>query len=184
MTRLRKYSDEALMDLIQKGSVGAFDELYLRYSQKLLATMYRMVGDKARAQDLLHDVFLLVIENPQKFDTTKNFKSWIYTVALNACRKSFRGPKVVDIQQLTHVEAGGRSAIEQLTNSGIKSAMESALNALSIEHKEVFVLHHQQGLSIKEIAQIVQCAEGTVKSRLFSCRKQLAQKLKLYKTDI
>ena len=66
------------MDLLQKGSSAAFEEIYLRYSKDLLALMYRLLQcNEALAQDILHDIFLKIVEKPKQFDTSRKFKPWI-----------------------------------------------------------------------------------------------------------
>ena len=168
------------MDLLQKGSKGAFEEIYTRYSKTLLAFIYRMVnGDRTVSQDILHDVFLKLIENPKSFDTTKKFKPWLYTVAANASRKFHRKPMTVEIgndnNTIGKTHQPNLAAKKEFDNS-----LHKSLCKLSNEHKEVFILKHQQHLSTKEIAQTLNIPEGTVKSRLFTATRKLAKSLKQY----
>ena len=103
MNMLNQQSDESLMLLLQKGSTGASEEIYKRYSQRLLALMYRMLNcNEALAQDILHDMFVQLIEKPELFDASKKFKPWIYTIAANACRKTYRGKKTENLEQLVN----------------------------------------------------------------------------------
>ena len=76
MKNYKNHTDEELMSFIQKGKEAAFNELYARYSNRLLHFMYRMLGqDEARAQDFLQDLFLKIVNDPSKFDLQKNFKT-------------------------------------------------------------------------------------------------------------
>ena len=169
------------MDLLQKGSKSAFEEIYTRYSKNLLAFIYRMVnGDRTAAQDILHDVFLKLIENPKSFDTTKKFKPWLYTVAANASRKFHRKPITVDIAETNKNRIGKTHQPNLADKRAFDNSLHKSLCKLSNEHKEVFILKHQQHLSILEIAQTLNIPEGTVKSRLFTATKKLAKSLKQY----
>lgn len=181
MNNLEDKTDEALMDLLQKRSSGALEELYLRYSKRLLSLMYRMLQcNEELAQDLLHDVFLKLIEKPEQFDTSKRFKPWIYTVVANACRKTFREKQSIDINTIENLVMTESKPEQELYNQAFRNSLHLALSELSYEHREVFVLKHQQELSIKEIASILHCAEGTIKSRLYTTRKILSEKLKIF----
>jgi RNA polymerase sigma-70 factor (ECF subfamily) len=169
------------MDLLQKGSKSAFEEIYKRYSKTLLAFIYRMVnGDRTAAQDILHDVFLKLIESPNSFDTTKKFKSWIYTVAANASRKSHRKPKTIEIDDNNKNSIGRTHQPNLADKKEFDKSLHKSLCKLSDEHKEVFMLKHQQHLSTKEISQTLNIPEGTVKSRLFTATKKMAKNLKQY----
>lgn len=172
-------TDEALMVLLKRGTKSAFEELYARYSKELLAFIYRMVNrNEAAAQDILHDVFVVIIEKPDRFDTDRRFRSWIYTVATNSCRKFHR-------QSATHrsdTPAAAHQSSDEQPNlrdrTYFNASLAQALDRLSSEHKEVFILKHQRHRSIKEIADILSIPEGTVKSRLFTATRQLAKMLK------
>lgn len=169
------------MQLLQGGHKSAFEEIYARYSKNLLAFIYRMVnGNEALAQDILHDLFLKLIENPTAFDTTKKLKPWLYTVAANASRKSFRMTETLDLQEAHNVIQSTTNQPNLTDQKSFSNHLNASLNKLSIEHREAFILKHQQHLSIKEIATIMKVAEGTVKSRLHTATKQLAKSLKQY----
>lgn len=178
---LHSTTDEELMELLQKGSKYAFEEIYLRYSKNLLAFIFRMVnGNESIAQDTLHDVFLKIIENPKAFDVSRKFRPWLYTVAANASRKSFRKTDTteVNLTNNSHIETSHQPNLAD--QKFFDTSLNTALNKLSLEHREVFILKHQQYMSIKEIAQIVKVPEGTVKSRLHTATRQLAKSLKQY----
>lgn len=186
-THIAQRSDEALMQQVQQGSELAFNELYRRYSRRILFFMYKMLRqDEAKAQDLLQDIFLKIVEAPEKFDTSKSFKTWIFTVAANHCKNYFRSQK------------GGFAALEQAP-VGVEEApiiqleqpqqefqqqLQKALNELPYLYKEAFMLKHKEGLSLKEIAIVMDCPLGTVKSRLNSATKKLSNLLTSYKTRV
>ena len=88
-------SDEELMSLLTKGGQSAFDELYNRYSKPLLNFFFRMLNsDREKAEDLLHDLFLKIIEKPESFDGTKKFNTWFYTLASNMIKNEYRSRQI------------------------------------------------------------------------------------------
>lgn len=175
-------SDEALMELLQEGSKSAFNEIYNRYSQRLLYFMFRLLNnDESLAQDKLHDIFLRLIEHPEKFNTTRIFKSWIFTVAANECKKHFRNETHSDASLLDDNETPVLpSVFSYLENISFNRALQLSLEQLSYVHKCTFILRFQEHLSIREIGKIMDCPEGTVKSRIHHTTKILAKRLKAF----
>ena len=177
-------SDEELMLFIVKGSEKAFNELYKRYSKKMLFFFYsKLYQDNEKANDFLQSLFLKIIEHPQKFNSTQKFSTWFYTVAYNMCKNEYRKNENTNYS----VEGYDLSSILDTSDTSytnghdveyFKNQLENQLNQLGENHKETFILRHQQDLSIKEISKIMDCVEGTVKSRLFYATKVLAEKLK------
>lgn len=181
----KAYSDEQLMLAISHGEKPAFDELYLRYADKLYGYILKMLWyNEVRAQDLLQDLFTKIIRQPQLFDTSKNFKTWIYTIASNLCKNEFKRNEVRKNTQngLDHrYNIASEDNLENTINDlEFMEALQRELTKLDEKHREVFVLKHIDGLSIKEIAEIMSINEGTVKSRLFYAIKKLAEELKMF----
>lgn len=179
----KKYTDipdEELMRLISHKDRLAFDEIYSRYSKPLLNYFYKLLNfDKEYAEDLLHDLFLKIIEKPQMFDNTRKFSAWVYTVASNMVKNEYRNKQ-------THSEHHKLFAVSRDTtvfneqkvdeNSFFKQLNEE-LNKVDEELHTMFNLRYLDQLPYKEIAEIFHCPEGTVKSRLFYLTKNLSIKL-------
>ena len=90
-------SDEELMLFISHGKEKAFNELYGRYSRKMLFFFHsKLFKNQEKANDFLQDLFLKIIENPQSFDSSKNFSIWIYTVANNMCKNEYRKKNTIN----------------------------------------------------------------------------------------
>ncbi len=86
-----RISDEHLMISVHHGDVYAFNELYNRYSKRLLYYFYRMLGSsQEKSRDFLQDIFIKIIERPELFDTTRKFSTWIFSVAHNMCKNEYR----------------------------------------------------------------------------------------------
>lgn len=168
----------------------AFEELYQRYSKRMLFYFHRnFYGDGEKAQDFLQDLFMKIIEKSNYFDVNKKFSTWIYTLASNLCKNEFRKNAV----RKSYAENYQNRAIPQQppTQSfsreydyGLFSlSLDRELEQMNEKHRMTFILRHQQGLSIKEISEIMACSEGTVKSRLFNAIKRLANRLRLFNSQ-
>ena len=182
------YKDEELMVYILNGEELAFDEIYQRYSQRLLGYFIRMLNfDRELAADALQDLFLKIAESPEKFDTGRSFKTWIFTVASNSCKNYYRHKKIIS-ESATEIK---HYSTELNENNFVKMAakidaarfrkmLEEVLNDLPAEKKEVFILKYQEEKTNAEIAYIQGCPEGSVKSRLHYTLKLLEEKLKIF----
>ncbi len=177
----KKQTDEALMRRVCKGDEKAFNEIYARYSQRILLFLYKMLSqDEAKAQDFLQDVFVKIASDPQKFDPSKNFKTWVFTVAANLCKNYFRSNSRKFIELSENQLISQTEYVDAIDRNLFTEQLNEALNELNANYKEVFVLRYFEGLSMAEIAQVANCPVGTVKSRLHSATRNLAQKLTHY----
>ncbi len=183
-----KYTDEELMTKAAEGNGSAFEELYARYSGKLMSYFRRMLwSDKELAEDCLHKLFLKIIEKPELFDTSRNFKTWIYSAAHNICKNEYRRmdthPNINNTQQSVMGEEALPPMQERaVDNQKFLDDLEQELETLGENHRTTFRLRYFEHLSLKEIAEVMECSEGTVKSRLYYSLKALADKLKPYKS--
>jgi RNA polymerase sigma-70 factor, ECF subfamily len=178
--KLARLPDEELMQKIQQGSEAAFTELYTRYSTSLLRYFTRMLwNNRTIAEDFLHDLFLKIIHNPQQFDANRKFSTWVYSVAHNMCKNEYRKKQN---ERLDGVEVKqGRDLDRELDLFSANDKLTMLLEILEEEDKTIFLLRYEEELSIVQISKIVFMPEGTVKSRLFYLRKQLAIALSEFK---
>jgi len=180
----KKYSDEELMSQIGNGDNRYIKELYNRYSKKLLYYFYRMLGgDEEKAQDFLQDVFLKIIDKPEKFNQNMKFSTWIFTIASNLCKNEYRRLKVRDATKndynLNHHEQFEiMDVLKKIDQDVLEKAIQAELRNMDPVQSTTFLLRFQESLSIKEISQVLSCAPGTVKSRIFYITKKLGSRLK------
>lgn len=171
--------DEELMRYVSKGNAKAFEVLYERYSTLMYRYFFRMLGQQHNlAEDFTQDIFLKIIEKPHLFDNARNFKAWIYKVATNMCKNQYRDKKTfldIDNQDFKFDD----SIENDIDNMILKTHFLEAIEQLSDTHKECFVLRFLEELSMKEIAEITQIPEGTVKSRLHQATKQITEIMKV-----
>lgn len=182
MTSLSNLSDELLMSSLQKGDELAFNILYERYSDRILYYMYKMLRqDEAKAQDFTQDVFLKVVEYSDKFDTNKSFKTWVFTIAANHCKNYFRSNKqLVEINSSISSKLFQDNKEDEYDKKEFRKRLNTEVDKLSNSYKETFILRYKEDLKLKEIAQIMNCPVGTIKSRLNHVNGVLAEKLKAY----
>jgi RNA polymerase sigma-70 factor (ECF subfamily) len=176
---MKNYSDEQLIDIYQHTQGGrrqqAFDQLYVRYAEPMRQFFFfALYHDNEKAKDFVHDLFLKLMEAPHKFDKEQRFKPWFYQVAHNMCKNEYRKKEVEDRYTLHVLETG--TEVQELDETEQK--LNESICQLSEDKRTLIVLRYKQELSIKEIADIFGCPEGTVKSRLFYAMKDLS---KLYK---
>jgi len=177
--------DEELMSLIIKGTGSqkrkAFDCLYKRYSQKLLEYFFFMLNkDNDKAQDFLQDLFLKLVEKPELFDVSKQFKSWMFTIASNMCKNEYRRLEVRAEYQKDYQETDYTSQPAWLEVEEDYKIIRQTINSLDSDHRSVITLRYRFDMSIKEIAQITGSPEGTVKSRLYYATQKLSKKFKAF----
>lgn len=180
----RSLSDEALMIAIRKGDQRAFNEIYERYSGPLLGYFIRMLWkDREKAEDFVHDIFAKIIKKPELFDPERKFKTWIYSVAKNMCKNEYKKQEVRKnttngLDEFYAVSDENSNVFGEVQDVFFRAEFEESMNSLDEKHSEVFKLRHMDGLSIKEIAEVLEISDGTVKSRLFYATKYLAESLK------
>lgn len=181
---IKKASDEALMALMKEDHRYAFVELYHRYGSRMLYFFYRMLGgDEDKSQDFLQDLFLKIIENKHRFKDNKKFSTWIYTIAHNMCKNEYRRINNVKEQPLSKfhetLSISDAPIEEKVEKEELNGLIKQALITLDPIQREIIIMRFQEGMSIREISQIVGCAEGTVKSRLYYSIQKISKKIKL-----
>jgi RNA polymerase sigma-70 factor (ECF subfamily) len=165
----KDFTDEKLVAEMKKGNEKAFQEIYDRYAQPLYRYFHqRMWKDHEKAQDFVHDLLAKLIQNPDAFDLSRSFKTWIFSIANNMTINEYKKQSVRKIIS-NGVDECFVKASEDPTSDKIlydkqfKEALEKELENLDDKHREIFEMRHVNGFSNKEIAEILQMNEGTVK---------------------
>jgi RNA polymerase sigma-70 factor (ECF subfamily) len=185
--RLRQTDDSGVVAAFLNGEQRAFDELVDRYQTRLLNFIYRTVGDRDRAEDLVQEVFIRVYRHLHRFDRSKKFSTWVYTIASNLAKNELRNrsrsPLVLfQTIQGTSDEEDRPLQFEDSTSRPddlyrkrhLRELVEQTVAQLPEHHRQVFVLRELEGRSYEEIAEITDCNLGTVKSRLNRARTAFA----------
>ena len=179
--------DPQVVQSFLDGDARAFTEVVMRYQTRLLNFVYRTIGDRERAEDLVQEVFVRVYRHLHRFDQSKKFSTWIYTIASNLAKNELRNrsrnPLVLFQAIRKQFESDSRPLQFEDTSARpddlfrkrhLKEMVEWAVSQLPEHHRVVFVLRELEGKSYEEIADITGCNLGTVKSRLNRARGNFA----------
>jgi RNA polymerase sigma-70 factor, ECF subfamily len=182
--------DSQLVAAHLEGNPEAFGELFGRYRDRLVHFIARKTGDRDRAEDLVQEAFIRVTRHLHRFDQTKKFSTWIYTIcsnlAKNELRNRSRSPLVLFQKLTTHWESDHRPLqFEDSSNRPddlyrrrhLRQLVEATVDTLPEHHKLVFRLRELEGKSYEEIAEITGVNLGTVKSRLHRARTSFAERI-------
>ena len=185
--QLRALDDAAVVTAFLGGEERAFGELVERYQTRLLNFIYRTIGDREKAEDLVQEVFIRVYRHLHRFDRTKKFSTWIYTIASNLAKNELRNrsrnPLVLfqtirknwqDEDRPLQFEDSSTRPDDLYRKRHLRALVESSVAQLPEHHREVFVLRELEGKSYEEIAEITSTNLGTVKSRLNRARTSFA----------
>ena len=185
--------DSALVAAHLGGDPRAFGEIVRRFQARLLNFVYRMIGDRERAEDLVQEAFVRVHRHLHRFDRSRKFSTWIYTIASNLAKnelrnrsrsplvlyESARAPSDPDQRPIEFEDPANRPD-DLFARRHLKDLVDRTVAGLSTHHRVVFVLRELEGRSYEEIADITGCNLGTVKSRLNRARHAFAETIAPY----
>lgn len=177
--------DETLVVRTQRGDAAAFDVLVKRYKERLYATVYHMTSNHEDANDLVQDAFIKAYNSIHGFKGHSSFYTWIYRIAVNRTinfikRRRNKNQYSLDdvdgsiqtdpdfVELMSHVTPRREAGLNEL-----HVKLNEALQRLSEDHRAVVTMHDVQGMTHADIARVMKCSEGTVRSRLFYARQLL-----------
>src|SRR6476659_1236393 len=185
---LRTLEDGDVVAAFLGGEERAFQELVTRYQTRLLNFIYRTIGDREKAEDLVQEVFIRVYRHIGRFDRSKKFSTWIYTIASNLAKNELRNrsrnPLVLfqtvqknfqDEDRPLQFEDTTSRPDDMYRKRHLREVVEKSVAKLPEHHRNVFILRELEGKSYEEIAEITECNLGTVKSRLNRARNSFAE---------
>ena len=191
MRNLSALDDTEVIREAQKGSATAFDELVYRYDKQVLSIAARYVNQADDAKDIYQEVFLRVYRGLNKFQERSEFSTWLYRITTNVClthgtrrKEHARRNRSIhpdgDAEDHSQQEIGTSdlTADTHTMNSEISSRVHQAMTALSSQQRLVFTLKHYEGYKLREIADMIDCSEGTVKKYLFDATRRMRTQLK------
>ena len=174
--------DLILLKKAQKGDIAAFEKLVADNQTRIYNLCYRMTHNAEDAEDMAQEALLKAWRNLRKFNAKSSFSTWLYRIAVNTCLDKLRKnkAKLVSIQEMG--ESGRMITDERSLHIQERSAereqIKEAMKALPPKHRAIVILRDVQGYSYEEIADILQCPMGTVRSRLARARKKIADSIK------
>ncbi len=177
--------DFNLVEKSRSGDAAAFEELLSRHYARTRALIFRLTGAD-RVDDLTQESFLLAYKNIRRFRGEATFSTWLTRIAVNLCRSEWRKHKRerecrsahVSLEELQMANTVSKSGSQAMMDAEKGERIDSAIEALPPRLRIVFTLRYIQGHSSGEVAAIVGCKEGTVRSRLFNARETLRVRLK------
>jgi RNA polymerase sigma-70 factor (ECF subfamily) len=169
--------DEAsVVEGCRKGDRAAQRAFYEHYADRIFALILRMTGQPEDAADLTQETFLRAFQQFTGFDGRSAPGTWLYRIAVNETLQVFRRRD----REQRHLQAFGRAVAERgggAVRAGPASDVEAALTELGVEHRAVLILKYQTGLDYAAIAEVLDCAPGTVASRLNRARSEMRKLL-------
>lgn len=185
-------SDAIIVQRVQAGEVDAFDQLILKYRERLFAIIYNLTANREDAADLTQDTFIKAFQSISRFKGKSSFFTWIYRIAVNTTYTYLRRNRLRRFFSFETIndELAPDEIVEALTAKSnlpregamreLQEKLNEALQTLSLKHRTVVVLFEIESLSHQEIAEVMNCSVGTVRSRLHYAKQQLQAKLQPY----
>lgn len=181
-------TDEQLVARVQKGDKRAFDLLVLKYQHKIFAIISRFVKDNAEVQDVAQETFIKAYRALANFRGDSAFYTWIYRIAINTAKNHLvsrgRRPPSSDVDV---EDAEFYSGSEQLKDMGtpegelmkdeLEAVIDKAIKDLPEDLRTAVTLREMEGLSYEEIAEVMSCPVGTVRSRIFRAREAIDKQI-------
>lgn len=186
-------ADALLVDRAKRGDVRAFEMLVVKYQRRLERLIGRMVRDVDLVQDIAQESFIRAYRALPQFRGDSAFYTWLYRIAVNTAKKSLmdmkRDPLVLESTRSAGEEGEETSRAENeltdgetpealLASKEIAAAVNAAIEALSEDLRQAITLREIEGLSYEEIAEVMNCPIGTVRSRIFRAREAIATRLR------
>ncbi|MEC9192006.1 MAG: RNA polymerase sigma factor RpoE [Pseudomonadota bacterium] len=188
MSGVEESTDQQLVDQVMAGNKNAFNLLVMRYQHRVAALIARFVKDPREVEDVAQEAFLRAYRALPLFRGDSAFYTWLYRIAVNTAKnylvaRSRRPPaQDLEIDEVEPTETGSvlreiESPEGSLSTSELNVAVEAALDSLPEELKTAFILREFSGLSYEDIAEVMDCPVGTVRSRIFRAREAIDHKI-------
>lgn len=184
--------EDVLVKRARQGDLGAYDELVRRYQERIYATVYHMTSNHEDANDLAQEAFIKGYQALKSFKGGSSFYTWVYRIAVNKTINFLKQRKNKAHMSLDDLDFNAehdpdlvaliseKTPRREINLAELHEKLNEAMQKLSEPHRLVVTLHDVQGLSHEEIAEIMECNIGTVRSRLFYARQQLQAYLSDY----
>ena len=186
-------ADAPLIERVKQGDVKAFEMLVVKYQRRIERLIGRMVRDVDLVPDIAQETFIRAYRAIPQFRGDSAFYTWLYRIAVNTAKKALvdlkRDPNVTESARASRDDDDETSRVETELSDGetpeallaskeIANAVNASIEALSEDLRQAITLREIEGLSYEEIAEVMNCPIGTVRSRIFRAREAIAQRLR------
>ena len=186
-------ADALLVERAQRGDQRAFEMLVVKYQRRIERLISRMVRDDGLVEDVAQETFIRAYRALPQFRGDSAFYTWLYRIAVNTAKKLLverkRDPVISESTLVSHDDGDETSRAENELSDGetpeavlaskeIAATVNAAIDALSEDLRQAIVLREIEGLSYEEIADVMNCPIGTVRSRIFRAREAIANRLR------
>lgn len=186
-------ADLEIVRRVQGGDVAGFDVLIRKYRERVYGVVYNLTSNREDAADLTQDAFIKAFQSIQRFSGQSSFFTWLYRIAVNSTISHLRKNRLRAFFSLETIDADepvARDIVVALTDKTggerdayvreLQEKLNDAMQKLSIKHRTVVTLFEIDGLSHQEIAEVMDCSVGTVRSRLHYAKQLLQSELQPY----
>lgn len=183
-TNKKTQSDEELMLAYGEGNAEAFDRLFVKHGQKIFNLFLRQTGNAELARDLAQETWVRLIKARGRYQPSKRFSSWLYTIAMNLLRDEIKRRKRRGIHESletinnTLQEPQAHSMEKEIESERYRTQIQLAVQSLPEEQRDVVILAKYQGLTYAEIAETLDISEAAAKQRAWRALQSLRRKLK------
>ncbi len=191
--QLEADSDMEIVRRVQAGEVEAFDQLVTKYRNRVYSVVYNLTSNREDASDLTQDAFIKSFQSINRFQGQSTFFTWLYRIAVNSTLTHLRKNRLrtfFSFEKINEDDKVSTEVINALTDESgadretfareLQEKLNEAMQKLSIPHRTVITLFEIDGLSHQEIAEIMNCSVGTVRSRLHYAKQLLQAELQPY----
>lgn len=186
-------ADIVIVRQVQGGDVAAFDQLIAKYRERVYGIVYNMTSNREDASDLTQEAFIKAFQSIQRFGGQSSFFTWLYRIAVYSTLSHLRKARLrsfFSLERIDSEEPVSKEIIAALTDKSgadrdtyvreLQEKLNDAMQKLSIKHRTVVTLFEIDGLTHQEIADVMKCSVGTVRSRLHYAKQLLQAELQPY----
>lgn len=165
--------DEVLVQRFQQGDRTAFDTLYSRHRDAVLRTACLITGSRMDGEDVTQEAFVQCYQKIGQLRDPARFRAWLFRLMTRAAWKHSKRQRLEQPVEVFYAQGTEESALSAVLRTEQSRRLYAAVHALDDKHRTVVVLYYFDDMAVREIARVMQCREGTVKSRLHTARRRL-----------
>jgi len=176
-------ADTMVIEHVQEGSIGAFREIVEQNSRQMFRLAYRMTGNEQDAEDVVQETFLRAYRQFERFDSRARISSWLHKIASNYAidllrrRKRWRKADLEQLDQVAPLTGTAPEPDRGAWSAEVRDALQGELARLTAKERVAFTLRHYEGLSIREIGQVMGLRESATKNHIFRAVRKMRKAL-------